>query len=620
MTPHLSKRFLKSSLFIGSIFFSCTLFALNPDNPDSPEFQANAVANRARIEQQLLNSRTKQDIVHFVVAPMSDLMRLADVYPQDGLLNAPVRVLLAQDEYEPGSFQLFSFRDRNNITFHIPDLLSKEGATLTADKLDLKVVKIWYQNGNRWHSYFQDIGLRLTPELLLKDENLIQVDTKKEANYARIRTDKGDRHEWISPPIELESVQGYGRGQFDPFQQGFADTATLQPVSLQANQFKQFFITVHAEQSQQPGLYSGTIDVLENNRKIHAIPVAVRVLPFELPAPLAWRDLDRPFLPSMMGGFNIDTLRNTKNPNMTVDDLRKMLINAKAHNMTYPAVDQTWDTVGIDLLKELGFPTKPFIAVSGRFLPHFTHSHRMTFDQMMTAKAAAEKARDFYQKELGHSDILLKYGDENGAQMVVATREFHPYFEQYGIKVGNAGHAVQFYKGAYAYGWHMMGAQPDSIDRIKRWNDMDAYLSFYAGQHTGSENPQFMRRQHGLLSYMNGHNMTYNYRFAWGPWNDLAKPLYRPMVIAYLNHGGVVDTLQWEGFREAIDDIRYITKLQLLVRDAIASGDVQRLYEARKAKQYLALLNLRDADLNAIRVDVIEHILNLMALAATETK
>src|SRR5690606_38752327 len=165
-----------------------------------------------------------------------------------------------------------------------------------------------------------------------------------------------------------------------------------------------------------------------------------------------------------------------------------------------------------------------------------------------------------------------------------------------------------------AYGSHIISVYPDVKYRIKRWKDLDVYLSFYAGQHTGSENPQFVRRQHGLLSYLQGHNMTYNYRFAWGPWNDRSNTPYRPMVVAYLNHGGVVDTLQWEGFREAIDDIRYLTQLQLLVREAIASGDIRRLYEARKAKQYLALLDQHEADLNTMRMDVIEYILTLMEL------
>ncbi len=593
------------------------LLAWQPDNPHSEKFQKNTGANRARVEQLIKQSGQTTDLAHVVVTPMSDVMRLGDVYPEDGEWNEVLGVLMAQDEFEPASFQLFSLRDRQNVTFSIPDLHSREGGVLPATKLDLKVVKIWYQNGNRWHSYFQDIGLRLTPELLLKDENLVRVDTQKQANYARIRNEQGEHHQWISAPIELDPAQYYHRGLFDPFQPGFADAETLQPVTLEANQFKQFFLTVHAEKDQQPGLYTGVIAVNENGRKIHDIAVAVRVLPFVLPAPLAWRDLDRPFIASMMSGFELDRLRNFYNPDMSVEFLRGMLINAKDHNLLYPRVDQLEGDEGISLLKELGFPTRPYIAHPYRFLPHFTHSHRMSFDQMMVAKSGADKARDYYQQHLGHTDILLKHGDENGPGFVVATRGFHPYFEQYGILLGNAGHAPQFYKGAYAYGWHMMGGYPDATERIKRWKDMDVYLSFYAGQHTASENPQFVRRQHGLLGYLQGHNMTYNYRFAWGPWNDLSNTPYRPMVVAYLNHGGVVDTLQWEGFREAIDDIRYVTQLQLLVRDAIESGDIQRLYQARKAKQYLALLDQHEADLNAVRMDVIEYILKLMELASS---
>jgi hypothetical protein len=618
MIASLHKRWALIGALLVSTSLATTLSALNPDNPQSEEFKQNASVNRSKIERALREKNQKSDLVHFAVPAMSEIQRLGDIWPQDGLFNEPVRVVLAQDEYEPGSFQLFSFKDRKNITFDISDLKNAKGGVLPASNLDLKVVKIWYQNGNGWNSYFQDIGLRLTPELLLKDENMVLVDTKKEQNYARILTDKGVRYEWISAPIELDKKAGYHRGLFDPFQPGFKDSDTLQPVTLAANQFKQFFLTVHADKEQQPGIYKGTIGVLENGRKIYDIEVIVRVLPFVLPAPLSWRDLDRPFVASMMGGFDLPRLRSMYNPNMTDDDFRLMLINAKKHNLLWPVVNQD-DTSGIEMLKELGFPTKPFIGDSGPFVGFSTHSHRLTFDQMMTAKAGAKRARDFYQETLGHTDILMKYGDENGATMIVATRSMYPYFEQYGIKIGNAGHPVQFFKGGYAFGWHMMGSQPDEVYRIKKWKETDAYLSFYAGQHTGSENPQFMRRQHGLLGYMSGLNMTYNYRFAWGPWNDRAHNLYRPMVIAYLTGAGVVDTLQWEGFREAIDDIRYITQLQLLIREAIESGDVNRLFQARKAQQYLTLLNYKNDDLNTIRVEVIEHILKLMELASARS-
>ena len=86
---------------------------------------------------------------------------------------------------------------------------------IPAKNIDVKIVKIWYQNGNRWTSYFADVGLKLCPELLLKDENMIKVDTANVANYARIKNGNAVTYEWISAPRELDPMT------FNQYQEGF---------------------------------------------------------------------------------------------------------------------------------------------------------------------------------------------------------------------------------------------------------------------------------------------------------------------------------------------------------------------------------------------------------------
>ena len=86
------------------------------------------------------------------------------------------------------------------------------------------------------------------------------------------------------------------------------------------------------------------------------------------------------------------------------------------------------------------------------------------------------------------------------------------------------------------------------------------------------------------------------------------------MVVAMYNRGGMVDTLQWEGFREGVDDMRYATQLKLLAREAVASGNTERKLTANKALQYLALLKPAEMDLEVVRAEMTEHILKLLAL------
>ena len=41
----------------------------------------------------------------------------------------------------------------------------------------------------------------------------------------------------------------------------------------------------------------------------------------------------------------------------------------------------------------------------------------------------------------------------------------------------------------------------------------------------------------------------------------LTYPRYRDHVFAYPTTNGVIDTIQWEGFREGVDDTRYVASL-----------------------------------------------------------
>jgi hypothetical protein len=231
---------------------------------------------------------------------------------------------------------------------------------------------------------------------------------------------------------------------------------------------------------------------------------------------------------------------------------------------------------------------------------------------MMTARRAAEQWQKFFLETLGHSDVYLGNGDEPGASWVAMTRGTWKWYHERGLKIFTAGHRALFTKGGYAYDMHPTACAPEEADKARDWNVVGhAYVGFYAVQHNGSENPSFVRRQHGLLSYLSNFSMICNYEFALGPWNDRATELYKPMVLAYATHDGLVDTLAWEGFREGVDDIRYATKLRQLAQQEIASGTVDRAYAGRKALQWLALLDASSADLHTVRIEMIRHILEL---------
>ncbi len=95
-------------------------------------------------------------------------------------------------------------------------------------------------------------------------------------------------------------------------------------------------------------------------------------------------------------------------------------------------------------------------------------------------------------------------------------------------------------------------------------------------------------------------------------WNDFDSSLkgkrFRDHVFAYPTSNGVIDTIQWEGFREGVDDVRYFQTLKKLIEQ------MPETEKARNAQAYLdSILSLQTPidDVNRIRLNIIDHILRL---------
>ena len=608
------------------LFFAALATAAAPARNPILDFQLAraakaAPANRARVAADWKVTGKGGDVAWYAVPAMSDVMRLTDTYPDDGRAAGTLRVIIPQDAFGSASFQLFAFRAIGKVELEVTPLTcdpasppgpkSAPDATTDASlSADLRVVKLWLQNGNGWVSFFADRGLKLVPELLLHDEGLVEVDLGKQANYARL----GDGTKvWISPPAEIDA------NRFDPLREDFRDAASLQPVSLDANAFKQFFLTIGAARGQRPGIYRGHVVAREGNRILCKIPVAVRVLPFDLPPPKQWNRPDAIYLPRCIDfhGFSFFLRHMDGDRERTKAFYRNYLTSLRDHGLVYPSVDQDAETYA--MLRELGFPLKP--VVSGKsFAPWKNWLPGTRFDFLMASIAGAKKCSSFYRDLVGHSDVVMTYGDEEPALLTVLHR---PVSEIYrlvdpGLQVGCSGTWPIIYKAGWVYAANPTSGRAEDPERARVWREIggDCYSAPYAIQHTGSENPQFLRMQNGLAAWLAGHGMSFNYEFAIGPWNDLVKGAYKPMVIAYVDGAGIVETLAWSGFREGVYDIRYASYLQDLVAAAKARGDQAAYLEGKKALQFLALQPKDGMDLDAIRMELVARILRLREMAA----
>ena len=130
----------------------------------------------------------------------------------------------------------------------------------------------------------------------------------------------------------------------------------------------------------------------------------------------------------------------------------------------------------------------------------------------------------------------------------------------------------------------------------------------------GVENPEVNRRNFGLLLWQNNYDgaANYAYQHSFGNiWNDFDDVLYREHNFTYPTVDGVVDTIAWEGYREGVDDVRYMTKLEQLISSADKSGDKKHKDTAAKASEYLKTIDASEDDLNVVRSKMISYIMDL---------
>ncbi len=565
--------------------------------------------NALRVAQDLAGRDldARATFVWYAVPPLSNIQRLADQFPIDGKVCAPLRLVACRDEFEPASFQLYPFADAGKVVIKAGDLKTADGAVIKAGKVDVKVVKIWYQDGNGWYSYFNDTGLKLCPDLLLNDENLVKVDTEKKANFIRVSLDGRDDYVWISPPHEIDP--GFGTAS-EPVR----DAATLQPVSLKAGEFKQFMVTVRVDADAKPGLYRGDITVSAEGAYAAKVPVALRVLPFILPQPKTYYDTSADFYAMLYcnPGYNGFFTATGNDAEAAKAKVRRKLKDQFDHNVVYPLYYGLWNgyanLAGVErdlgIAKEIGMRLDPFFEAYSCF-----GGDKGT--RYYEVKRKATIADKEFRRILGHGNIYPAGGEEPGPASVVASRNGWKIAHELGNLVLCNGGDRRHYSG-YADDLRVGGGfaskdQADFMHRIK------GKIGNYAGPHTGPENPDYMRRMHGLNLYKKDYDMMYNYGYFEGEWNDLRGACYR-ITLVYETRDGFIDTLPWEGIREGLDDIRYATLLKQLAERAVEEGrqkDIAKYYAGRKALQFLANLDEETCDLAEARLETIRHILAL---------
>lgn len=573
--------------------------------------------------------------------------RLPDTLPQDGTLSDQLSILSAKGEFEAASFVLAPLTDVSSVTFTTSDLTGESG-TIPASAIDLRVVKTWYQGGTAWQSYFSDSSKQvLVPELLLHDENLILVDHNRKGNSLRVDYPTGSQYKDIS---------NIPATKFNTYEEPVEDSPTLLPILLKQGESKQMWLTLKVPNEAAAGFYTGSVDIVANGISAGRITLNVRVLPFELPQPKTYYDVNKDFYVMLFHQSRVkEHLVQAKGDLALVETkLLNDYKNLANHNVLnipgplYSAADRATFTRQLQLMQQAGLKLDPLFGVKQTFPPYDifnkytgyltakaayeanpTEANKLAMDNLYNAwrngvnaqKAALDEAYDYVSNFVGHSNLYFDGWDEPSWTMLQFQQEMWQYMHDKGAKVFSTGTERHFELDVKENFLNIVG-EP-TREKADAWHAFggDKLITNYAYPHTGPENPDLMRQRHGMWTYKANYDATYNYIFYEGPpniWNDNSiQDEFRNFNLVYPTRTKLIDTIAWEGFREGIDDIRYATKLKQLAAEAIASGQGARVAAANNALNWLEEVDERSTNQDLLRLEMIRHIVLMLDLDNT---
>jgi len=605
--------------------FLCDKIGKELDRHDftAAEFVSN---NTIGVEAYLERRVVLKDTLCFIVPPLSGTPLVHDTRLSLKELSTHLSVTLTPGEYEPASFVLRPFRNLTGVRFSVPSLENGHGQTIPAENLDLKNVLCWYQAGSAWVSILQNTAVRLlVPELLVNDPALVKVDRLKQTNDLRLSFPDGEKYVSICHPEKKETRTRWElsiKAQEYPVR----DAATLQPVSLPANENRQFFLTVKAPDNVSPGTYTGRLVVTSDQGEIGSIEITVKLLPFRLAEPKTNYDSQRDFFPSIYYVSLLDSKsKGDLTPHhRTLAEYRNELNNISRHGISNALCYQLqiWNLDEfrrvLKLRQEAGLVNRPLF-LSGRE-SNLGEGFADTPEALDRVRKKVKQILDIVQEVCGHRDVYFYGIDERRGDALQKQRQIWQTIHDAGGKSFVACNDLKGTLGKASF--DLVGDILDLViysgvplrSEAAKWHGINHRIWSYANPQGGVENPEVYRRNYGLLLYLNNYDgfATYCYYEAFGnPWDDFDSSLFRDHNLVYPTADGVVDTIAWEGYREAIDDIRYATTLREAATTAHKSGNPAKISIAVAAEKWLQNIDAEHANLDVVRSAMIQWILKL---------
>ncbi len=540
------------------------------------------------------------------------------------------KLRLAKGEYHSIAMLIEPKGSQNKLTAENSDFVGTVGS-LDKSIMDTYIAKRWFQAGDvkPGHETLSMYNYKingqptiyynqkwLTQELLLKDEKLVQVDFANETNKLRVK----DRASGHTHMIDISS-----RDDVVPDTTGitFDDAQTLQPFDLVQNQYKLLWSTMHIPADTPSGTYTSTFTIKNSDGVIvKSVPVQIEVLPFALDKSKLTYSIyysARRFDNSVT---RIDTAQKTEAKH------RVLLQNLKEHGILYPNTyfaDPDDFRRDLQIRKELGFPTDRIYTLGAGL---FHYKDKNVSEYMDQIANRINQFKTIYEEEEYTPGGLSVYGFDEAAgddiqRQIDAIREIRQrttinFFTSGGYRHYSGEKLVDdidtLINSRYTKNDKVLRRDDDwrkwkyavdaSRDMVNLYHSLDKKIFAYSAPQGGVESAEVYRRDFGARLWKEGYDGAMDWGYQYGRvfvWNDFLSTRYRDETFVYPTTNGVINTVEWEGFRQAVTDVRYLSTLSNL-RDKL-TGSAQREIDT--------VLNGLDpdGDLDALRERMIDMIL-----------
>jgi hypothetical protein len=468
-------------------------------------------------------------------------------------------------EYEDASFILSNGAGTASaINLTVSPLIGTNG-TLAASAVDLKFVKVWnrdYGLDTESNQPGATLIFNPVPELMLNNDSLVSANVVTGDNYLWESNATWAGYIHISSPTDTQA----------PFDYTFNDSPTLQSLTLQQNENRQVWVTVNAPAGTNPGTYTGNISIMQGSSYLGNMTLSVTVLPFTLPA-----------YPGVAGIYDYGSLTTTQN--ITELDLQRNnvtyladmqdLAKHGAVNVAFYQLYTNWTLwkYALQLRQQAGLNNSVIFNLYSPQIEAGTRdiNYQSSVLKMELANGSAFGVNKFviYGQDESNATILAEEQQyatllaQNGSLMWVACNgasgdvfAIASKYLNYDVQAGTNG-AVN--NPPYSYNSTLASLM----------HGVGNYVLSYNNPQSGSINATIYRQNYGFRLWYNGYDgpYTWAYQYSWGvfSWNDQAivnaSGGYRTSTMAYPTSSGVVDTIEWEGYREGIDDVRYVETL-----------------------------------------------------------